>query len=204
MTSLLWEHPSEWRMSEALIPSRQLGQIALGTAPMHMYCMLYMRAGCYFIRFKFLQEARWKKKFSCSQLLYISVFLVFFTRVYATCSRGRQQLSTVRCLGGPSTKHYLANELASWYKGFRHSSHRGVFPKRWRHHSILTFYMLRLSSMSVPKQWINQKTPEAGQALQASVFSSRLTWHNVRHSLGKYSLKHLFIGDPSFYFLFFT
>ncbi len=31
------------------------------------------------------------------------------------------------------------------------------------------------SSMSVPKQWTNQKTPEAGQALQAFVYSSRLT-----------------------------
>ncbi len=43
--------------------------------------------------------------------------------------------SRYECLGG-SAKRYLANELVWWYKGFRHSSHQGVFPKRWHHRSI--------------------------------------------------------------------
>ncbi len=36
--------------------------------------------------------------------------------------------------------------------------------------------MQRSSSMSVPKQWTNQKIPEAGQVLQAFVYSRKLAW----------------------------
>ncbi len=32
------------------------------------------------------------------------------------------------------------------------------------------------SSMSIPKQWTNQKTPEAGQVVQAFVYSTKLPW----------------------------
>ncbi len=36
------------------------------------------------------------------------------------------------------------------------------------------FYTQRCSSMSVPKQWTNHRTLEAGQTLQAFVYSSKL------------------------------
>ncbi len=51
--------------------------------------------------------------------------------------------------------------------------------------------------MSVPKQWTNQNSSEAGQALQAFVYSRKLTWHlfyltparRRKHSVLRFSKK---------------
>ncbi len=40
----------------------------------------------------------------------------------------------------------------------------------------LKYYQLLRALMSLPKQWTNQKSLEAGQPLHAFVYSSRLAW----------------------------
>ncbi len=62
----------------------------------------------------------------------------------------------------------LRSHLASFA-----ASHERCFFKTSSYKNF-NFYTQKRSSMLFPKQWTNQKTPEAGQVLQAFVYSSEL------------------------------